>query len=308
MKNNNLKQNAFQLATIKISVDNIAKTIFFMEHILGFKYIRAEVDEYGMQAFLQSNTLDTEKSIQFCIRQSFYSSNDELLIFGLRPTNETYSNCLRLLHEADFNIEGFETLSNQGKIVFRDELSKFTDPELKNFVVENVSRKEAMYSHLTELAYHYPFVESFDEDCAFSDDEYLPFCDSYLKEIQIKVGNVESYRSVFKRLGFSVSKINYNLSGMRNVEVLMNKHCNISIRFVETSDKLKDFDIKRLVSFVITSTTYREGEGATFIDLNDIGYDFSNKVFDKNHNVIANHAELVDKNEINWTILEMNVA
>ncbi len=305
MTTSSLTPNAFQLATIKIRVNDIAQTIYFMDHVLGFKYIRTEVDEYGMQAFLLSNGFDAEKSIQFCVRQEFYPSNDESLIFGLRPMRETYSYWLTALHDVGFNMKGFEKRLDGDEIRFRADLSEFVDLELNNFVVENISREEVLFSHLTELAHHYPLIDSYDDEYSFSEREYPSHCTSYLKEIQIKVDSIESYESIFKRLGFSISKIEYGFSGKRNIQVLMNKHCDISIRFIEATEKMQRVDINSQVSFVIATTTYNASKGGTFSDLNDIGYEFLNKVFDDNGNVIANHAELVDNDGVNWTILEM---
>lgn len=271
----NNSSSYLKLETINFTVENLGKTLHFMKSILGFKFIRYEVSEYGMQVFLESNTHNSEKSIKFCIKQDFYGEQKDTITFGLRSINKP--------------------------IV---EVPKFNKSVLENFIIEDISFQEVRFTHLQELENHYPFLEE-EYDNYPSPIVYPPFCSSYLNEIQIRVDNIDRYKEAFLSLGFNIQPVEVELSGVRNVQVVFNMGCNINLRLVENKELSDSISIKQRVSFVIASNTQTYGKGSTFVNLYDIlSHSFTNEVFDKDENVISDYAEFVDEDGIHWMIYE----
>jgi hypothetical protein len=276
--------NQFRLETIYIKVKNIGESIHYMSNILGFKYIRSEVGEYGVKVFLESNSYDSKKSIMFCIEQGFYGDYKCALTFSLKPVNET----------------------NGESLIALKECIKLVEQDLENFVIANTTYEELRYAYMQNLESQYPFLNTINDNLFdnIQPDNNYPFSDSYLREIRIKVDSIARYNEVFNQLGFNVLPFEVDILGFRNMQVVLNDQCDITLRLIETTESLKDLKVNEYVSFEIVSNSHREGKGTTFIDLSDIGYCFTNEVFDEEDNVIAEHAELVTLDGINWRITE----
>lgn len=276
--------NQFRLETIYIKVKNMGESIHYMSNIMEFKYIRSEVGEYGVKAFLESNSYDSKKSIMFCIEQGFYGDFKCALTFSLKPVYETNGESLSALKEC----------------------IKLVEQGLENFVIANTTYEEQRYANMQNLESQYPFFNNSNDNLFenIQQENNYPFSDCYLREIRIKVDNIARYNEVFNQLGFKVLPFEVDNSGFRNLQVVLNDQCDINLRLIETTESLKDLDVNEFVSFEVVSNSHREGKGSTFIDLLDIGYCFSNEVFDKEDNVISDHAELVTPDGINWRITE----